>query len=1079
MLRFEKNNHRSLFALIFLCLVSCSILSANSIDDIDTYTHSSIRMCTINATVGNCTNFNDSATGEVLVSVFVEGTGIATIDIDGTNAQTIDLDQVGCATYVQFILPSDGASHTINTDCGATETVVFPDACPNSPCMSTSGTIGGKVFLDFNLDGAQTDAEYGFQNILVSIYSQNNILITTTTTNNAGNWSVSGLTDAEELRVEFTNIPTGYTPGNPENSNVGSEVQFVEVPTCNVNFALGDPDSYCQDNPYLLTNCYINGDNSGNEDAIVGIPFQATATGGSGSGSESEYLATVSEIGSTWGLAWDANNDLLYSAAFLKRHANWGPQGLGGIYVTDFGAAQAGGFASAMGNSMDFINLDNLGINTCDENIFVRDFGPTATDESHDDQAFDFVGKCGLGDMDISSDGTTLYVTNLAMNEIVGIDIATQSITSIHTIPDPGCTAASDWHIYAVNFYKGKLIVGGICTAESTQIDADMQAIVYEFDATAPTVTTADVILSIPLDYTKGTAGGGLGTKWNPWVSDFTQMQVPGSLDNNDNYAHPQPVLSNIEVDIYGGLILTFMDRTGHQLGLNNMEPYTTTDDEIGQVWAGGDVLKVYNNNGTWLPERDGVVGYDQGCGAGDMNQLNANGNNQGPCGGEFFCGDTAPGFHTETVMGGSVYFPVEDNVVVSLVDPTGFHAGGLQWLDNEDGEQVKGYTVYQQTNDGSTQAFFHKGNGLGDVELTCEGSPLQIGNVVWYDSDMDGVQDPGEDLIEGAIVELWEDTDGDGIGDVLVGTATTDADGEYYFGGSSDTNLLSGSLMPFTNYEIRVDIASVQTWHDSQYPTYPITVSFNDVDSDATDPMNGGGNDTLDDIRDSDGQLSADETYSSHSFTTGGIGSAIYNYDFGFFEDFLYDYGDLPDGTTGTGNLDYQTSIANGGPGHIIIDGLYLGAQVDDEDDGQGDIEAMGDDTTDGTDDEDGIGFDSNLDIVPGATIIIPLDVTNTTGNTAHVEMWIDWNGDGDFDDPNEMIANLDDSTTPFPNNLTIIVPTDVATDTDLGVRIRLSNEDDMTPLGIVSSGEVEDYLIQVNCAEEVCMPMVIQINR
>ena len=85
---------------------------------------------------------------------------------------------------------------------------------------------------------------------------------------------------------------------------------------------------------------------------------------------------------------------------------------------------------------------------------------------------------------------------------------------------------------------------------------------------------------------------------------------------------------------------------------------------------------------------------------------------------------------------------------------------------------------------------------------------------------------------------------------------------------------------------------------------------------------------------------------------------------------------------------------------------------------------------------------------------------------------MWIDWNGDGDFDDANEMVIDLDDSNSAFPDHLTIVTPSTITMTQQLGVRIRLSNQDNMTPMGFITSGEVEDYLIQVNC-QEACLPI------
>ncbi len=56
------------------------------------------------------------------------------------------------------------------------------------------------------------------------------------------------------------------------------------------------------------------------------------------------------------------------------------------------------------------------------------------------------------------------------------------------------------------------------------------------------------------------------------------------------------------------------------------------------------------------------------------------------------------------------------------------------------------------------------------------------LGDTVWYDLDGDGVQDASEPGIEGITLELWQDTDWDGVFDTLVDTMVTDANGNYLF---------------------------------------------------------------------------------------------------------------------------------------------------------------------------------------------------------------------------------------------------------------------------------------------------------
>ena len=119
-------------------------------------------------------------------------------------------------------------------------------------------------------------------------------------------------------------------------------------------------------------------------------------------------------------------------------------------------------------------------------------------------------------------------------------------------------------------------------------------------------------------------------------------------------------------------------------------------------------------------------------------------------------------------------------------------------------------------------------------------------------------------------------------------------------------------------------------------------------------------------------------------------------------------------------------------------------------------------------------------MHIVPEGTMNIPIDVTNTTGTTAHFEVWIDWNGDGDFDDAGEMVADLsDDGAGDFGQSyFTVNIPDNATTDQLLGYRARLSHTDNMTPYGQVDSGEVEDYLILVECKENICVPARIEIS-
>ena len=68
------------------------------------------------------------------------------------------------------------------------------------------------------------------------------------------------------------------------------------------------------------------------------------------------------------------------------------------------------------------------------------------------------------------------------------------------------------------------------------------------------------------------------------------------------------------------------------------------------------------------------------------------------------------------------------------------------------------------------------------DFAASCLFGPGAIGDFVWYDTDIDGIQDVGEPGIANVTLSLYEDTDGDSTGDTRVASTVTDADGGYLF---------------------------------------------------------------------------------------------------------------------------------------------------------------------------------------------------------------------------------------------------------------------------------------------------------
>jgi protocatechuate 3,4-dioxygenase beta subunit len=75
-------------------------------------------------------------------------------------------------------------------------------------------------------------------------------------------------------------------------------------------------------------------------------------------------------------------------------------------------------------------------------------------------------------------------------------------------------------------------------------------------------------------------------------------------------------------------------------------------------------------------------------------------------------------------------------------------------------------------------------GQTITNIDFGLRGTG-QVGNLVWKDYDKDGVKDTNESGLSGAVVNLYHDINGNGIidsNDPIIGTTTTDINGEYLF---------------------------------------------------------------------------------------------------------------------------------------------------------------------------------------------------------------------------------------------------------------------------------------------------------
>jgi len=150
---------------------------------------------------------------------------------------------------------------------------------------------------------------------------------------------------------------------------------------------------------------------------------------------------------------------------------------------------------------------------------------------------------------------------------------------------------------------------------------------------------------------------------------------------------------------------------------------------------------------------------------------------------------------------------------------------------------------------------------------------------------------------------------------------------------------------------------------------------------------------------------------------------------------------------------------------GHIT----YLGKLIDFELEAFHTVDALGDDT-DCMDDEDGITFPGGATAGKGENKTLEVTVYSELED-AFLNIWVDFNGDGDFQDEGEQVTTdeaFDNPNTPegetFYRTLVFTVPADAICG-ETFLRARLVNEPGILASGDAITGEVEDYLFTITC--------------
>ncbi|QLH25477.1 SdrD B-like domain-containing protein [Streptomyces sp. Rer75] len=588
-----------------------------------------------------------------------------------------------------------------------------------------------------------------------------------------------------QYRVDVS-VPAPYSdylraaPASTAENHFDSFTSFVDVSdgkNASVVTGVWDPADYAlPDSRYFVP--VHNGANGTDNRALVAFGTKARGTCPTDVACPTT-LATQDQVGTTFGLAYDKHRTRLFQSAFARRYAPYGPQGGGAIYTVP---------VNGSGAPELFARVPDAAVTRHDTANMIKDPGFT-----------DAPGKESIGGLALSEDGSTLYAVNLRTRSLVSFDATGDTAAapkSTVPIPDPGCASSDDWRPFGLQVHNNTLHVGGVCSAESTQQRADLKAFVSTYDGKRFTT-----VLSHPLTGARGSVfgSGDRATHWNPWN---TSLDTWDDRKTGNVFIDPQPELASLAFARDGSMILGFRDRFMDVLSWGGLDPRPGNDTAENGM-SGGDITMV-------CATPTGEYQWE-GTGSCPNHATPANNGGQAADVVEYFPGDFFRGAHQETALGSVAHIPQQQWVASTEFDPvvdvatsgTGYHdittgqgpgndptANGFQFVSREQGG-------------------FGKAGGLGDIAYAAANAPIQIGNVVWFDGDHNGIQDPGHVLLPGATINLW-DANGK-----QVATTRTNAAGEYYFGGVG----AEYELTPGAKYTVQFDVCTADT---SQVPEQP-----------------------------------------------------------------------------------------------------------------------------------------------------------------------------------------------------------------------------------------------------------------
>jgi SdrD B-like domain len=444
---------------------------------------------------------------------------------------------LGVGTYTVRIYTETGGIAT----CANVTQLVTIGSTSLAACAGTE--IGGTVFHDANANGINDVGEQGQAGITINAYNSAGTLAATQTSATNGVYRFTGLTTGQPYRLEYA-WGDGYLKSGAAGTGSGTSIQFVNAGSCVANFGVNFPPNYCQtNNPYVMTPCYINGDPTASAvaplDVMVAFPYRAASFdfGLTNRNVAPTHVASASQMGATWAVAYQKTSKYAFAGATMRRFAGFGPLGTGGIYKINMTIPTA----PVVSN---WIDAKVIGIPTGNDTrnaTVVNRLATAPGTPAYDAEAFNQVGKVGIGGMDFNERGDTLWLVNLADKRLYGIKNVNPATTPVaadliagQAISLPAgysyVTNANDFRPWAVKYYKGLVYVGAVCSAESTPWNsANLKGYVLSFNPANPAAGFS-VVAEYPLNIVRQGYSTSLGSNY-PWVANTTTPNLCHSTD--------------------------------------------------------------------------------------------------------------------------------------------------------------------------------------------------------------------------------------------------------------------------------------------------------------------------------------------------------------------------------------------------------------------------------------------------------------------------------------------------------------------------------------------------------------------